>query len=49
MGIYFLYGDFARAYAVVMVLVVDHAELTWGHTMYLVLGVDDALIWACPF
>ena len=32
----------------VMVLVVDYTELTWGYTVDFVLGVDDALIWACP-
>ena len=31
-----------------MVFVVDYTELTWGYTVYFVLGVDDALIWACP-
>ena len=31
-----------------MVLVVDHTELTWGYTVNLVFGMDDALIWACP-
>ena len=36
MGIYSLYGDFARAYAVVMVLVVDYAELSWGYSVNLV-------------
>ena len=32
-----------------MVLIVDHAELSWGYTVDFVLGVDDALILACPF
>ena len=31
-----------------MVFVVDYTELAWGHTVDFVLGVDDALIWACP-
>ena len=32
----------------VMVLVVDYAELAWGYTVDFILGVDDALILACP-
>ena len=32
----------------VMVLVVDYAELAWGYTVDFVLGMDDALIWAWP-
>ena len=32
-----------------MILIVDHTELTWGYTMYFVLGMDDALVFACPF
>ena len=31
-----------------MVLIIHHAELTWGHTMNLLLRVYHKLIGACP-
>ena len=31
-----------------MVLVVDDAELTWSHAVYLICGVYDELIRTCP-